>query len=59
VFASGKIQDMTPRKYEFKIVGYLPPKKGVDLSMFGKPGEAEKVIGGEQTLWYEVILEGI
>lgn len=50
---------MTPRKYEFKIVGYLPPKKGVDLSMFGKPGEAEKVIGGEQTLWYEVILEGI
>lgn len=35
---------MTPKKYEFKIIGYLPPKKGMDLSMFGKPGEAEKLI---------------
>ena len=33
----------TIRRYTFRVQGFLPPKKGMDLSMFSKPSEAEKI----------------
>ncbi len=56
---------MNERKtYTFLVHGFLPPKKGMDLSMFGKSSEADKIVAlrksaleamcGEPPLRYDI-----